>query len=171
VADSAIAAALPDPGAPQTFERCVLDWQERETNAPVVALHRDLLRLRRDTAAFRAQVWRGVDGAVLADEAFVLRYFDGAPGDPYDGREPTRGDRLLLVNLGRDLRLDAAPEPLLAPPDGCRWTREWSSESSLYDGSGTPPVEDDGHGWYLPGHAAVVLRPLTGRLEADTLDS
>jgi maltooligosyltrehalose trehalohydrolase len=47
------------------------------------------------------------DGAVLGSEAFPLRFFS-----------EVSGDRLLLVNLGRDLHLDAAPEPLFAPPEG-----------------------------------------------------
>ena len=32
-----------------------------------------------------------------------------------------RGDRLLIVNLGRDLRFASVAEPLLAPPAGQRW--------------------------------------------------
>jgi maltooligosyltrehalose trehalohydrolase len=166
VADPEITAGLPGPGA-ATFECCVLDWRERETHAAVVALHRDLLRLRRNTAAFRAQAWRGVDGAVVGNEAFVLRYFDGTPGDAYDGRDPVRGDRLLLVNLGRALHLDAAPEPLLAPPEGCSWSLEWSSESTCYDGSGTPAVVSEESGWHLPGHATIVLRPVAGDPRAE----
>jgi maltooligosyltrehalose trehalohydrolase len=159
VADPAIARGLPDPAAADTFARSVLDLGERETHGPVVALHRDLLRLRRETAAFRAQAYRGVDGAVLGVEAFVLRFFDGAPGATHDPADAASGDRLLLVNLGRDLDCEAAPEPLLAPPQGCRWAVEWSSESREYDGSGTPSIEDAGGGWHLPGHSAVVLRP------------
>ena len=65
-------------------------------------------------------------------------------------------DRLLLVNLGRDLQLDAAPEPLLAPPRG-RAGRRWSSEDPNYGGSGTGAVERE-DGWHIPGDAAVVLR-------------
>ena len=65
---------------------------------------------------WRAQRPRGVDGAVLGPEAFVLRFF---------GEQSTEGDggadRLLLVNLGVDLDLDPAPEPLLAPPAGALW--------------------------------------------------
>ncbi len=37
---------LADPGDPATFERCKLDFSEREKNAAVLALHRDLFRLR-----------------------------------------------------------------------------------------------------------------------------
>ncbi len=71
-------AFLPDPGDPATFERCKLDFSERRTHAADLPLHRDLLRLRREEPVFRAQRPGGVDGAVLAAEAFVLRYFGGS---------------------------------------------------------------------------------------------
>jgi maltooligosyltrehalose trehalohydrolase len=138
---------LADPADRATFERCKLDFAERQRHAPLYALHRDLLKLRRDDPVFRGQKERGVDGAVLAPRAFVLRYF-GGDGD----------DRLLLVNLGRDLHLEVAPEPLLAPPEDQEWTLLWSSESPSYGTGGTAPVETEA-GWFLPGESAVVLRP------------
>jgi maltooligosyltrehalose trehalohydrolase len=146
VAAPEMQALLPAPDDPQTFARCKLDLSERQRHASVYALHRDLLRLRRDDPVFRAQRPRGLDGAVLADEAFVLRFF----GD-------NQGDRLLLVNLGRDLRLESAPEPLLAPPEERGWEVLWSSEDPRYDGSGTAPLEME-ENWRIPGQAAVVLR-------------
>src|SRR5207253_6272345 len=60
---------LADPGDPATFERCRLDFAERETHATAYALHVDLLRLRREGAALRAQRPGGVDGAVLSTSA------------------------------------------------------------------------------------------------------
>ena len=138
---------IPDPENPDTFERCKLDFNERERHADVYALHCDLLRLRKEDAAFSSQRAGAFDGAVLGSEAFLLRFFS-----------EVSGDRLLLVNLGRDLHLDAAPEPLLAPPEGRRWEILWSSERPRYGGSGTPPVETD-EGWRIPGHATVVLFP------------
>ena len=138
---------LHDPAARETFERCKLDTSERERNRGVYDLHRDLLRLRREDRVFSAQRPRGVDGAVLGREAFVLRFF-GDGGD----------DRLLVVNFGRDLHLDIAPEPLLAPPAGSIWAALWSSEDPRYGGGGAPPVETDDN-WRIPGHAAVALRP------------
>ncbi len=141
-------AIMADPGDPATFERCKLDLSERETHAPIYRLHKDLLRLRREDPVFRAQRPGGVDGAVLGEEAFVLRYFGG--------RE---GDRLLLVNLGRDLQLDPAPEPLLAPPEGRPWEIQWSSEAPCYGGCGTAPL-DTTKGWQIPGHSAMVMRPV-----------
>jgi maltooligosyltrehalose trehalohydrolase len=150
IAQSGMQALLPDPGDPSTFERCKLDISERERHGETYALHHDLLRLRRSDPVFRTGRIHGLDGAVLGREAFVLRYF----GDP-------EGDRLLGVNFGRDLPLDAAPEPLLAPPEGMRWKTVWSSEDPRYGGQGTPPLET-GENWRLPGQAAVVLRPETG---------
>jgi maltooligosyltrehalose trehalohydrolase len=139
--------ALADPAARDTFERCKLDLSERDRHAAAYALHRDLVRLRRQDPVLGAPRAGGHDGAVLGTDAFLLRYF--AP----DGR-----DRLLLVNLGRDLWLQVAPEPLLAPPADCEWTIAWSSEDPLYGGRGTVQVERR-EGWRLPGQAALVLVP------------
>jgi maltooligosyltrehalose trehalohydrolase len=136
---------IPDPSNPQTFRRCKLDFSERQKHASYYALHRDLLRLRREDPAFRAQAYRGVDGAVLADAAFVLRYF-------VEGE----ADRLLIVSLGRDREFDPAPEPLLAPPEHCQWRLLWSSESTAYGGNGALEPEEDGL-WHIPGEAAIVL--------------
>jgi maltooligosyltrehalose trehalohydrolase len=141
-------ASLPDPADPRTFERCKLDLRERESHSDVYRLHADLLKLRREEPVFRAQRRGAVDGAVLGAQAFVLRYF-GENGD----------DRLLVMNLGRDLHLDPAPEPLLAPPAGCLWETQWSSEDCPYGGTGTPPVDTEDDNWRIPGEAAVVLRP------------
>ena len=141
--------ALPDPGNPATFQKCKLDFAERERHADHYRLHKDLLRLRREDAVFRRQGRAGLDGAVLAGEAFVLRYF-GEDGD----------DRLLIVNMGRDLHLDPAPEPLLAPPLGQRWQLLWASEDIRYGGSGSYHPESE-ENWWIPGQAAIVMKPAT----------
>jgi maltooligosyltrehalose trehalohydrolase len=140
-------ACLPDPADPLTFERCRLDLRERERNGEVYALHRDLLKLRRQDPVFRSPRPRGLDGAVLSSHAFVLRFFAG------DG-----ADRLLVINLGRDLHLNPAPEPLLAPPEAHRWNLSWSSEDLRYGGCGTPPLETEDN-WFIPAEAAAVLVP------------
>jgi len=105
-----------------------------------------LLRLRREDPAFAAQDAAALLTAVLGAEAMLVRYRCAA------------GDRLLLVNLGTDLHLDVAPEPLLAPPLGARWRTLWSSEEPRYGGRGTSAVETD-DGFRLPGQATVVLVP------------
>jgi maltooligosyltrehalose trehalohydrolase len=142
-----IMASLPDPTDAHTFERCKLDLAERRTHEVIYALHRDLIWLRRRDPAFSTQTLRGVDGAVLSPEAFVLRFFG-----------PGGGDRLMVVNLGVDLMLNPAPEPLLAPVSGTVWTILWSSENPSYGGAGTPPLETKNN-WRIPAQAAVVLHP------------
>lgn len=140
-------AKLADPCDPQTFNRSKLDLSERERHSEIYEMHRDLLRLRREDAVFSAQRADGVDGAVLDAEAFVLRFF-GKDDD----------DRLLIVNLGADLRFCPAPEPLLAPPEGMEWAILWSSEDPRYGGLGTAAL-DAAKGWRIPGHAAAAMRP------------
>lgn len=136
---------MPDPCADATFFSAKLDWHEREAHAAMLALHADLLRLRREDAAIAAQDWSRLDGAVLGDKAFVLRWFDES------------GDRLLLVNLGDALDLVPAPEPLLAPPARMRWELAWSSDDPRYEGQGVvAPLGDKG--WSLSGESAVMMR-------------
>jgi len=187
LADPAVQAAIPDPAAPSTFALCKLDpddgegsaspggpdlrRQQHQRHAAALALHRDLLRLRREDPVFRLQAAGGIDGAVLGPAALVLRWFaprreesggsggSGEPGGPGGIGGTPAGDRLLLINLGADLELDPAPEPLLAPPAGARWQVLWSSEDPRYGGSGAPPPEDDEGGWRLPGQAAIALAP------------
>ena len=98
-------AKLPDPGNPATFESCKLDFSERDKHGEAYRLHKDLLRIRRTDPVLSAQTPGGVDGALLGDRTFVLR-FAGASGE----------DRLLLVNLMADLHIAACSEPLMAPP-------------------------------------------------------
>ncbi|MQA89469.1 MAG: malto-oligosyltrehalose trehalohydrolase [Gemmatimonas sp.] len=138
---------LADPADPDTFLRCKLDHSERARHPQAYALHRDLLHLRRDDPVFRIGGVGGVDGATLTPEAFLIRFFGGGTGE-----------RLLIVNLGRDLALRPAPQPLLAPPPAHRWEVLWSSEHSAYGGSGVGEVESD-DGWVIQGNAAVVLAP------------
>jgi len=139
-------ASLTDPGDIATFRRSVLDHGERQKNAAIYALHRDLLALRREDPVLGQRPIR-VDGAVLSDAAWMLRYF-GHSG----------ADRLLIVNLGGDLVLDPAPEPLLAPVGPQGWRLLWSSEAPRYGGAGIVPLDPEGI-WRVPGQAAIVLSP------------
>jgi maltooligosyltrehalose trehalohydrolase len=143
-----VAAGLPAPDDRATFERCKLDFSERERHRPTAMLYEDLIALRRRDATFGRPSHRGMDGAVLSQDAFALRFFGASPD----------GDRLVLVNLGADLRLPIAPEPLLASPDGTRWQLMWSSENPRYGGEGGAPPERDGI-WHLAGQSTVAMRP------------
>ncbi len=149
IASREATALLSNPERVETFERCKLDWTEWERHAEAVALHRDLLRLRRDDPLLGKSPRGTFDGAVLGSAAFVLRFFGH-----------TQDDRLLVVNLGPHLHLDPAPEPLLAPPLGCVWTLAWSSEDPRYGGYGTPPIDSE-ENWHIPAESAVLLTPVS----------
>jgi maltooligosyltrehalose trehalohydrolase len=132
--------ALAAPHDPETFERCRLDWSERARNASIVALHRDLLTLRRTDETFRQQRTDVLTGAVFSDSALALRW-------TLDGRL----DRLLLVNLGDELEVKPVNEPILAPPSDRSWRLLWSSEANV-------PVDGDSS-WRLPAECALVFAP------------
>ncbi|HEY3936524.1 MAG TPA: malto-oligosyltrehalose trehalohydrolase [Bryobacteraceae bacterium] len=136
-----------DPSATATFERSRLDDSEVQKHREIYELHRDLLRLRREDPVISRQGADGFDGAVLSPACFVLRYFS----------PDYRNDRLLVVNLGVELELNPAPEPLLGPPESGEWTKLWSTEDPQYGGCGTAALDSD-ENWRIPGLAAVVLR-------------
>jgi maltooligosyltrehalose trehalohydrolase len=147
VADPVMQERLPNPADPATFEGSKLDWAEAERHAGILALHRDLLRMRREDPAFSQASERRIDGAVIGEAAVLIRYFTPDPG----------GHRLLLLNLGRDLQIGVIAEPLLAPADGHRWQVAWSSEHPDYDGAGRRPIDPEKF-WILPSDCALVLR-------------
>lgn len=142
-----VQAILADPSSRETFERCKLDFSEVQRNAELYALHRDLLRLRREDPIISLQGRYGLDGAVLSLQCFVIRFFS----------ESHVEDRLLFVNLGVEQELAPGPEPLLAPAQNRSWSIIWSTEDPRYKGSGTAPVETE-DSWRIPGEAAVLLR-------------
>jgi maltooligosyltrehalose trehalohydrolase len=156
IADPGVADHLADPCSEKTFARCKLDWTEFERNGAAVALHRDLLRLRRDDptlsrARDQSGSRAGLDGAVFGDHCLLVRFF---------GSE-SREDRLLFVNFGGSLFPRSLTEPLAAAPENCHWAVVWSSEDALYGGDGTPPIEGT-NGWHIPGQAAFLLSPRPG---------
>ena len=151
VQDPDVAPSPPSPVDESTFQKCKLDLNERRTHAYAYALHRDLLGVRSEHPA----IWdhTRVDGAVLSGSALALRYFG------------ITEHLLLILNLGADIDLRPAPEPLLAPPASSEWSLIWSSESVVYGGQGTPPLWRESQ-WRIPGETAVLLggRPVQGHV-------
>jgi maltooligosyltrehalose trehalohydrolase len=148
LADRKTQASLDDPGDPRTFERSRLDPGERKTHREHLAMHRDLIALRQCDPVLSSGDVR-VDGAVLGDHAFVIRYF-----------ADNGSDRLLVVNLGEDLSPDIVPEPLLAPPGRERgWRRLWHSEEPCYGGrgGGAGDLESENGSWRIPAESATLL--------------
>jgi maltooligosyltrehalose trehalohydrolase len=153
LADPEVVAAFADPSDEATYRRSMLDLSERASHATAFALHRDLLRLRHSDPVIAREGTR-VDGATIAMDAGVLRYFGAS------------GDRLLVINLGSDLDQSPAPEPLLAPPAGGRWRLTWSSESVRYGGRGTPPIQPHQQ-WHVPGECALLFASEEGPIDDD----
>ncbi len=134
------------PDDRKAFESCILDFSERETHREIYELHRELLRLRREDPIFSAQDRDHLHGAVLADEALVLRFGTGS-GE----------DRLVVVTFGHEIDVAGIAEPLLAPVEDRPWHILFSTEDPRFGGRGQP----DPHASCLrvPGHAAIVLAP------------
>jgi len=151
--------ALPPPTSASTFERCKLDFGERERHANAYALHCDLLALRRRDPVLAQAGLRRPEGAVLGPGAFLLRYLDA-----------THGDRLLVFNLDCDLDFTPAREPLIAPPYGMRWRLAWSSEAPQYGGQGTPEMEVD-RAWTIPAGCALLFIPEPRGDESEASDA
>lgn len=136
--------ALIDPGNPLTFTECKLDLTEREKHAHVYALHRDLIKLRKEDPVFKMVSTLRFDGAILGPDSFLIRYF---------GNDE---DRLMIINFGPDHHFNPAPEPLLVAGVDQDWEMLWSSESIIYGGQGTPPINTPY--WKILGHSAIVLK-------------
>lgn len=142
--DAHIKALLPNPADPATVEKCRPDWSEVSSHNQWLTLHKDLLHLRKKDRTFAAQNSELMSGAVIRDEAFLMRWMDGIDGD-----------RILLVNLGRDFHWKPVTEPLAAPPHGSEWQILWSSDDQKYGGMGIATFTEKD--WFVPGHAATVL--------------
>ena len=141
---------MADPESHATFEKSKLDARLRKVPNKFEAMFVDLLRLRREDKAIARQAVGVVDGAVLSDECFVLRFF----GEAKNGNE----DRLLVVNFGSNYDMEHCPEPLLAPPAGMGWKMKWTSEDPRYGGCGIAfPLTQSG--WQVPGEMAMLLEP------------
>ena len=156
--DRKFADVMPVPADIATFERSKLNWTDRQNNDHIVALYRDLLRLRRDHVAFASQPSvkdACLDGSCLSNTALVLRYLT----------DWTEDERLLIVNFGRDVEVNSFADPLLAPPEEAQWELAWSSEDFAYGGGGIRPF-DLQRRWTLPADSALVFSAKTGERRA-----
>ena len=135
---------LAEATSPATFESCKLDFRERQLNAHVYRLHRDLLSVRRSDVGIRQRRTDRMHGTVLGERALALRIFCEA------------GDRLVIINLGPDLDLNSPAEPLLAPEAASTWQTVWCSEELKYGGQGYAPIYRDGR-FCMPARSTVLL--------------
>jgi maltooligosyltrehalose trehalohydrolase len=136
---------VPDPADAATFEAAKLRVEERAARSHIELMHRELLGLRREDPLIARQDRFSIDGAVLGDNAFALRF----RGTGHVG------DRLLLVNLGNGTGPVVLAEPLLVAGEGKRWLALWDSDDPRYGGCGSSSAWD-GLRWQLPAeHASL----------------
>lgn len=157
LATPAMQSYLYRPEDIRTFELSILDFSERQKNAEIYQLHKDLLQLRRLDPVISGKSYHHVDGAVISPTAFVIRLFSSDADD----------DRLIIINLHRNLILSPIPEPLLAPHDNHDWTLLWSSEFPQYGGHGACEISTR-EDWLIPGLSATLLKPIDISVEEPT---
>ena len=128
------------------FERCKLDFTERERNAGnTYAAPRSAAAPPRGSRV-PPQRPGGVDGAVLAAGGVCAALLCGA-----ERRPPAAGE------LGRGPASRSRARAAACATGRKRLGRlQWSSEDPRYGGCGTSPLETE-EDWRIPGHAAVVL--------------
>jgi maltooligosyltrehalose trehalohydrolase len=144
-------AILAHPADASSFKSCKLVPSDRDCadGVELQRLFHDLLQLRREDPAISKWRRESVDGAVLSNDCFVLRFF---LDDPVQGEL----DRLLVINFGPFLEMTHIPEPLLAPPRGRHWALIWNSEQLEYGGtSAMSPITPTG--WRIAEEAAFLL--------------
>jgi maltooligosyltrehalose trehalohydrolase len=141
--DEAAQRAVLNPCSIDTVRRSTLKFDDRLQNSSTLRLYQDLLHLRCNDAVLNVRPHVRIDGAVLTDQCFVIRWFGSA-------------GRMLVVNLGAKLQRRAIPEPLLAPPEGMRWVSLWSSNHPLYGGLGGMMSSQD-KGWQIEAESASFL--------------
>lgn len=142
----AVKETLRDPRDPAAFAECKLrHGEDRARHAWALNLHRDLLRLRRaDPVLSRLGTSDVViESCTPCDTILLIRY------------RSALGERLIVVNLGRD-KLSPMNDALFAPAPGHRWRTLWSSEEPRYSGGGAIPFTDQAE-WLLIGNSAVIL--------------
>lgn len=135
---------IPLPQDKETFLASKLKWEEKNKFSFMYKLHQDLIFLRKHDPVFSLMGKNRIDGAVLSNDVFCLRY------------RGENEERVLLVNFGKDFHLNPCPDPLLAPPENCFWATLWSSEKADYGGFGSLKIPFHGN-WTISGYSALIL--------------
>lgn len=118
---------IPDPQEEATFQRSKLKWEERDQafHASMLALYKELLRLRREENALRLRDRKDWKVENLAINIVALRY----------GSEPAN-TCLLLIDLKGGHAGPLEDEDIFRLPEGFRWSPVFSSNETRFGGEG-----------------------------------
>jgi maltooligosyltrehalose trehalohydrolase len=140
-ADSARRERIPDPQAESTFQRSVLNWADRETNAEVLDLYRTLLHLRRDDPVLRHQDRALTRARAQTDDVLAIRRW-------HNGAE-----RLLLANFGDGATSGSDGDmQALGVAAGSRWDMVYATPNVAKLDGGIPL-----DGLVVPARSAMLL--------------
>jgi maltooligosyltrehalose trehalohydrolase len=127
---------IPSPQAPETFERSKLKWEEstRGGHAACLHLYREVLRLRREHAAFRPQDRAHTHFAELKAGVLAIRARDGDD------------DWLILADLRGGHRGSLRDEEFCRLSADRRWKKNLSTNDRAFGGSDSASFsEAEGH--------------------------
>jgi maltooligosyltrehalose trehalohydrolase len=155
-ADPAVRERIPDPQAVSTFRNSRVRWDERERmpHAGVLALYRELLRLRRTHPALGRRDRESFAVAALGEHGIALRRTG-----------PDGAALLLVVSLEGALSVDlGAMQETRAPAD--RWELLLSSEEARFGGEAEGELARlSPEGRLEMGGAGAVVLEGVGRVE------
>ncbi len=107
-------ACFDDPSAPATFSKSrSLIFRGEEARGDIRAAPRSVALAARRSGHFASRRATASMEQCCLDDALSFGF----------SRRIIEDDRLLVVNLGVDLELNPAPEPLLAPPESKAWEK------------------------------------------------
>ena len=144
--DPRVREQIPDPQAPETFERSKLRWEEQEQpkHAGIQALYRDLLALRRSEPALQERGRESWQVDEVGTNGITLR------------RSNSTSTLLLAVCLEGSLQVEL--------PEGGNWELVLGTEQERYGGSGERGTLS-GTTLRLPRPGAVLVRSAGGSQE------
>src|SRR5207248_56131 len=124
--DPARREQIPDPQAETTFLRSRLNFAERQTNAGIYRLHRELLALRRTDPVFRNADRQALVAEAIGDRCVVLRR--------WTGDEPAQR-RVVVANFGTALDRSVSDTPSLGWLADGHWRILLSTSSRRFNGA------------------------------------
>jgi len=143
--DPAVREVIPDPADASAFCACKLDRKPSGAADQARRLHGELLKLRRSDSVL-SELGTGairIAGSAPAESVVLIRYSSEV------------GERIVLVNLEREILL-RMNDPLLAAPRDHWWDVVWCSEHTDYGGAGVRTLTEDGR-WRLQAHCAWLM--------------